>query len=377
MVLDQPSSFPSDPDSPPNSYQEPSSSNYADIDFTQLPHPLMFPDSLHIRSIKSELKNRAAMIHRPLTPEETAASAYYSAKYNKTVTYGGALGTFFAWTIHSHTPHKEYHFPFLGSMKSENGWFNGERIRVLGWEVMRGAPARWLVRVPRFLNFGLWGSILGTGLGSMYAGAVRLVYEDRDPRLKDVTKARRARVDEWTEKRRQQRQQRLDRRAAIIGNVEANQDDDGTPEMRNSEAFRNEDPIGSYWKSQPAYTPSKPSSSVWTEEDPPSRSNASTSNITSSAGSAWDRIRRESVSTDLGSPKTRRDPGMRTPNPESSTASSDSSEEEAGAAAPPPSDDFSISSAELEKGYAREDAQRDFDARVEKERRGGDFSSEK
>ncbi|MCJ1463427.1 hypothetical protein MMC07_002034 [Pseudocyphellaria aurata] len=37
-------------------------------------------------------------------------------------------------------------------------------------------------------------------------------------------------------------------------------------------------------------------------------------------------------------------------------------------------DDFSFSSSEQERSYAQEEAQRDFDARVEKERRGGDFS---
>ncbi len=38
------------------------------------------------------------------------------------------------------------------------------------------------------------------------------------------------------------------------------------------------------------------------------------------------------------------------------------------------SDDFAYNKGEEEKGYAKEEAQKEFDARVERERRGGDFS---
>ena len=39
-------------------------------------------------------------------------------------------------------------------------------------------------------------------------------------------------------------------------------------------------------------------------------------------------------------------------------------------------DSFSFSSSDEEKGYAKAEAQREFDERVEKERRGGDFSND-
>ena len=79
-----------------------------------------------------------------------------------------------------------------------------------------------------------------------------------------------------------------------------------------------------------------------------------------SGGSVWDRIRQQSTSRASDS-STGRGRGMRKGWPkqeESSTAG----------------DGFSVASSEEESKHAREKAQKEFDERVEKERRGGDFS---
>ena len=77
-------------------------------------------------------------------------------------------------------------------------------------------------------------------------------------------------------------------------------------------------------------------------------------------GSVWERIRQQSASEPSGS-STGSGRGTRggwQKQEESSTAG----------------DSFSFSSSEEEKNYAKDEAQKEFDERVEKERRGGDFS---
>ena len=82
-----------------------------------------------------------------------------------------------------------------------------------------------------------------------------------------------------------------------------------------------------------------------------------------SGGSVWERIRQQSASEPSAS-STGRGRGMRgaqQKQQEGSTTTGDS---------------FSFSSSEEERNYAKDEAQRGFDERVEKERRGGDFGSD-
>lgn len=78
-------------------------------------------------------------------------------------------------------------------------------------------------------------------------------------------------------------------------------------------------------------------------------------------GSVWERIRQQSASgsSSVSEPSTRgRGRGVRSEQHEGSTSG----------------DSFSFSSSEEERNYAKDEAQKEFDERVEKERRGGDFS---
>lgn len=77
-----------------------------------------------------------------------------------------------------------------------------------------------------------------------------------------------------------------------------------------------------------------------------------------SGGSVWERIRQQSASEPSGS-NMGRGRGMRGMQQEGSN----------------PSDSFALPSSDEERSYAKDEAQREFDERVEKERRGGDFTS--
>ena len=86
-------------------------------------------------------------------------------------------------------------------------------------------------------------------------------------------------------------------------------------------------------------------------------------------GSAWDRLRRgekpaSTSQTSGAKQQPNQSPWMRQQN-------ETQKEQREGSTM---GDSFAFSKTEEERSYAREEAQREFDARVEQERRGGDFS---
>ena len=80
-----------------------------------------------------------------------------------------------------------------------------------------------------------------------------------------------------------------------------------------------------------------------------------------SGGSVWERIRQQSAAEPSGS-NMGRGRGVRGTQREQQEGSTSG-------------DSFSFSSSDEEKSYAKDEAQKEFDERVEKERRGGDFTS--
>lgn len=84
----------------------------------------------------------------------------------------------------------------------------------------------------------------------------------------------------------------------------------------------------------------------------------------STGGSAWERIRQQAQT---GRSPRSVGPGQKTRNP---VAAQEQPANESSSA-----DNYSFSSTDRERQIARDEAQKEFDARVERERRGGDFSS--
>lgn len=90
----------------------------------------------------------------------------------------------------------------------------------------------------------------------------------------------------------------------------------------------------------------------------------------SEGGSAWERIRQNSASGSPSEPSSTRGRRMRKPGDGFQQQQQQQRRREAEAE----EDGFAISRTDEERNYARDEAQREFDARVEKERAGGDFS---
>lgn len=90
----------------------------------------------------------------------------------------------------------------------------------------------------------------------------------------------------------------------------------------------------------------------------------------STGGSAWDRIRKQGGIPSAGS-RGSNWPSGRGPPPTSTAPNAWSKSQRASG----PGDGYTFSSAEEERQLAKSDAQKEFDDRVERERRGGDFTS--
>ncbi len=91
-------------------------------------------------------------------------------------------------------------------------------------------------------------------------------------------------------------------------------------------------------------------------------------NASTSQGSAWERLRRgeklKSIPTEGSSQASSQSPWQR-------KQDASQKEQQQGSTL---GDSFTFSKSEEERSYAKDEAQKEFDARVEKERRGGDFS---
>lgn len=404
------------------------------IDISQVPGPIPFPfawsgKTMHIARIQKHIQVRVTNLGRPLTDDEMAATVLYAAQYSRTITFGESLGILTGMTRAFQT-RREYRSPFLGPLKSENGWFNGERVRILGREILRGEAARITVTMFRTSAYYILGAMFGSALSVFYASPATTMREMQDPRLKEATKDLRAKYDEMLESRRELREQlqqkrskpatgqvratatesRNDHRGAVESDTMGIRDDgsstgregemeytgyDRMEKPRDSEHFTNEEPIllsTDSYQANPAPapapaptrqspykfpTPNTPSpystrpteplssttdteSSTWTDSDP------------DPTVSAWERIRRDSGPVS-NPPHRRRDPARQSG--PSSTSSTSTPMEGRGESqdGEPRSDEMGFSGTDMDRNYAREEAQRDFDARVERERRGGDF----
>lgn len=406
MVLDnQPTSVQFEPDSPPPSSPDPYSATASAIDFSKLPYGFtlfQFEKDQWRRAILRDLQQHAASVHRPLNPDETTALAYYAANRYATNTWSMPIGCVIAAFRFQRTS-ENYGLPFLGAMKREGGWFDGTRIQIMGRELLRGKSARLAINAVRGACHTL-NAVTFTFLGTASYGAFALVGNIiRDPRLKDYSTEWKAIMDEEMKQRRargimgqggkrdgdlwQGHKDGIDRDTArrdegsfLAGRNEAeNTGDEGTvgggdfggaetpvqiklletrqqPVLSDSplsnRTAADRQPIGftdEYHDSSPSVE------SDWSQEP-------------SDGGSTWDRIRRGARSPASGKSERREKADSR------GKGGWQQQREQGESSGSSRGDDFTFSSSEQERSYAQEEAQRDFDARVEKERQGGEFS---
>jgi hypothetical protein len=193
---DPPTSSP-DPYSYPDKLSELKAALGYTVDMSALPSPMPILGPLFGNGksrLEWELPQRFAEVtlnmNRKLTPDEVNALAYHWAKANAISSWGPPIGVL-AGLYRANATRTEFRHPLTGPLKSENGWFNGERIRILGKEILRGPPARALVHGFRTANYVFLNSMVFGLFVTTYAATVLVVGENRDPRLKDISGRRR------------------------------------------------------------------------------------------------------------------------------------------------------------------------------------------
>lgn len=294
----------------------------------------------------------------------------------------------------------EFRHPFAGTLKRSGGWFDGERVRIMGRELMRGSSARVFVHLLRSVNYGLVGAGFASLFSTSYASSVAVIGELQDPRLKDVMIALKGNIKRQQEERQRRGGTKREEVAAEDGRDEAsshmnrgragytNYDETvgrdevevarpDTPQMNSLTPSKNivEGQTNTFPESGNDFRPVEREHKKLTNnedefsflESEPKYPTDNHGGISSGKGgrsqepngSAWERLRREAISgSDNSSTRTMELGRVAAQTQQTLTES-----------------DFTFSSSEQERSYAREEAQRDFDERVEQERAGGDFGS--
>lgn len=272
----------------------------------------------------------------------------------------------------------------------------------MGRELIRGSSARVFVHLLRSVNYGLVGAGFASFFSTSYASSVAVIGELQDPRLKDVVIALKTNIKRQQEERqrkggakseevaaeddRDEPSSLVDRGRAgytnyggMVGRdeVEAARPDmvrmnsltpsrntverqintfpesenKSRPEEKEHKNLTNDEDGFSFLESEPKYTTNN-------NEGTPSGECERTQ---APRGSAWERLRREAIS---GSDN-------------SSTKTMDLGRVAAQSQQPLTDSDSAFSSSKQEQTFSREEAQRDFDLKLEQERAGGNFGPDR
>ncbi|RDL41785.1 uncharacterized protein BP5553_01764 [Venustampulla echinocandica] len=388
MVLENGSSpgGPNSFDDVPRSDDDPYASNQSrpqPISFENLPQPMPIFGRLFGYNEKrlSALVNlrisaATATIKRPLTTEEIDCLTYHSAKQAAIMSYSSPIG-FAAGAWRSWNTASKFRFPFFQPpldkfdpqvfINSNRAFLRGSRA-VIVWHALR---TFWYCATGGFIANMLVGS---------YSLSVAAVGELTDPRLKNF-------VEDLREVKKQQLG-RLPNARGVPGAANththtetqdygdasptAGMNTEGDSGLANVRAgnhtsggeqpqWRSAPPANSApAKNFPTETESQPFN-IWDDASPTGGSGVSADTRPSQpTGSAWDRIRQGER------------PAAQPPRRSGLSAGSQGGWQRTGEN---PGERLAFSSTEGEKSHEKEDAQRKFDAQVDRERRGGDFSS--
>lgn len=422
------------PDSSPDPYDTSSTHNTTNglppyIDFSSLPSglPILGPltgytaakKAAHIQKFTADMSKT---LQRPLTESEQTAMAYHTAKGFAISSYGPTVGLG-AGLYRTYATRSQFRWPMYGAMISDapaegevqKGFWDGQKMRVGGKEILQGVSSQGkanILHTWRGFAYCLISVYFAPLFVSSYAATVSAVGQIRDPRLQESTRA----VQEAVARDQRQRREKAKdittqtdaKREGRIPNSPRERDpgrgrggggfevDDASPtggammdmgideeqgrlsgagdmdgvlndgQMRTAEAKARpksgQSPAanraGTFQMEKVERQP-KDFGSDFDDASPTGGSGAMDGGD-GGGGSVWERIRQQSASEPSGS-STGSGRGTRggwQKQEESSTAG----------------DSFSFSSSEEEKNYAKDEAQKEFDERVEKERRGGDFS---
>jgi len=378
------------------------------IKLDQLPRPVnlfMVPvrDDAIVKTILRSCHEAQHVIQRPLRQDEVDAISYHFAKSLRTVSWGPPVGMA-GGAIAAYRSMSNYRFPgYTPKPEADGGNFNPERFGPV-----RGQMARYAWHTLRFQMYGAVGFMTGALLFASYATSVNAVETGSDPRMKDYIEALKERAQRHTGQMQPQGQRnpimsqegRLDQQAQRASQRLGMEDAWKRQDVqRKVSDYDDMSPTGGAWMDD--YKQEAQDTGLLTDDqlnararkeqsnsdraeraeesrvaaqaqsrlDQSRRNNNSSDDASpqgspqpapaARSGSTWDRIRQESAGS-KGSPRQSptNTPQIRNEQHEGSTLG----------------DSFSFSSTDEERQLAKVEAQKEFDARVERERQGGDFS---
>ncbi|KAH7323724.1 hypothetical protein BKA65DRAFT_511339 [Rhexocercosporidium sp. MPI-PUGE-AT-0058] len=359
------------------------------VDTSNLPRPLPFigalvgyNDELMSKALTAKIANGSQILHRPLSQEEVDAFAYWTAKQVSILSYGVPFGVGGGlWRCY--TTADTFRMPFY---KPNLETFNSQAFPPK-MAILKGNNAFYAWHAVRMVLYGGLGNLLGQLFFGSYSMTVATVGEMGDKRLKPF-------IDEVKSQAAKQRgslpnasgQPRMGQQQSA--GVQSSQQDDASPGSMPAGEQSPDPSWGSMseskapaaqpkrWPSSrpaPAPTPVEESSDqpfgIFDDASPTGgqgvQADIRAAPVTSQSGSAWDRIRRgEQSKSQTSSPNT----GAQ----QASNRNAWSRVQKDGSAT---NDGFSYAKTN-DGDFSKGEAQKDFDARIERERRGGDFAKE-
>ena len=359
-----------------------------------------------ITAINQHLVTVQNIVRRRLRQEEVDALAYHFVNGMRITSFAFPIGIV-AGCAQGYRTSENFTFPFWQPKKSS--WFNPDKLGPL-----TGREARYAWSIARYTAYGFVGCVIATVFFGSYSVSVTGAGRATDPRLKDFNQALKARVQEArndvTPIEQGQRRPITSQEGGMDSQVQKAR---GVLERSRERQSQ---------KSVTVDDDMSPTSGAWAADDQSSRSSTDgdlmsddqmrqqtrqdrrqridratlptknrdstvdTNNVTSQpnssddaspqtgadsqkqlpAGSAWERIRKE-ASAGHKKPSQEQRQGR--------TAGWGSVQREQ-QQDPTQGDGFSFSNSEEERHLAKTEAQQDFDARLERERQGGDFNTE-
>ncbi|KAE9377076.1 hypothetical protein N431DRAFT_436319 [Stipitochalara longipes BDJ] len=384
-------------DADPYSDSQPDASMNYHIDARKFPQPipiigklLGYNEQFYSKSIQARVKTISEILERPPTQEEATAIAYYTTKSISIYSYGAPLG-FAAGLWRAYESRSTFRFPFYQPNPEK---FTPDRFPP-GLGFIKGIRAIACWHAARASGYAAMGIIFSQIIFVSYAATTSAVGELSDKRLKAVTAAIQARA----QKQRgalpgMQGTTKLPNGGQPAGTQHDSKDglsqDDASP---TGGIFEEENTAGSsgtfggsiggstqskgQWAGRGAPLPVQQRSEetdaqpfdAWDDASPTGDQGVKESTASTPHGSAWDRVRRGEKAAPIPSKSGRRPQSNQSPWARQQNETQ--KEQKEGSTM---GDSFAFSKTEEERTYAKEEAQKEFDARVERERSGGNFS---
>ncbi|KAL1646918.1 hypothetical protein SLS58_003054 [Diplodia intermedia] len=356
--------YPSDAD--PYSTSNGSAQQYGfQINLNEFPRPppifgplVGYPPARGAKTVAETTKAAAHVLRRPLTEEEAKALTYHVTKANSTAAYGASAGALLAMA-RCYQTRQEFKFPFW------NPW------SIQGWKPdslgpLKGQMARTAYHLLRIPPYWFMGAFTAAVISQAYGNVIATVAMSQDQRLKALNEA----IQRLSKNRSGLPSRQPPPNAPHPTPVSQSGGNDMYDGMSPASGAYTDSPVSSDSRTFPdssqdavprwGQDQSAGQTRSYDDASPTGGLGPIDSGVSSTGGSAWDRVRQQASSAQ-GPSNGSSAPWARPTQREQRTGST-------------LGDSFTFSSSDEERQLAKAEAQRDFDDRIEKERSGADFN---